>query len=283
MTSCILTVIKNEHEYLDEWIKYHLDLGVNHIFIFEDIDSESHKEICDKYGDMVSLYSVTAVLDEDEKKRAKEFKLTKKRNPQEIYFPKALTWIKNKCEYDWCFVIDIDEYITFDDKYSNINAVMKEFNGYDAVLLEWKNYGANGLVYKPNYQEKGIIDTYTKIGGFQKSDNKSWYQKVKTAYNMNNYNNTFRSDHLPKSDCKWCKTDFSQNKEVMIYDKIYLRHYITKSFEEYVTKLKIRGMFHPKHRGYDSFFDMNQDMIDKKEKLIQLANEIVEKHNEKNS
>ena len=68
-TSCILTVIKNEHEYLDEWIKYHLDLGINHIFIFEDIDSDSHKEICDKYGDKVSLNSIEIVLDEIDKKK----------------------------------------------------------------------------------------------------------------------------------------------------------------------------------------------------------------------
>ena len=39
-TSCILTVIKNEHEYLDEWIRYHLNLGIDHIFIFEDINYE---------------------------------------------------------------------------------------------------------------------------------------------------------------------------------------------------------------------------------------------------
>ena len=53
MTSCIFTVIKNEQEYLDEWIKYHLDLGVDHIFIFEDIDSESHKDITAKYDQNV--------------------------------------------------------------------------------------------------------------------------------------------------------------------------------------------------------------------------------------
>jgi hypothetical protein len=34
MTSCILTVIKNEHQYLDEWIKYHIDLGIDHIVKF---------------------------------------------------------------------------------------------------------------------------------------------------------------------------------------------------------------------------------------------------------
>ena len=99
MNNCILTVIKNEHQYLDEWIKYHLDLGINHIFIFEDVDSDSHKDICDKY-DGVSLSCVDVVLGEKERKKANEYKLTKQKNPQEIYFPKALSWIKANYQYD---------------------------------------------------------------------------------------------------------------------------------------------------------------------------------------
>jgi len=68
MKTCILTVIKNEQEYLEEWIKYHLDLGIDHIFIFEDLDSDSHKEITDKYADNVTLNSVSILLDEENKK-----------------------------------------------------------------------------------------------------------------------------------------------------------------------------------------------------------------------
>lgn len=64
MTSCIFTVIKNEHLYLEEWIRYHLDLGINHIFVFEDIDSETHRHITYKYGDKVSLNGIITVLDE---------------------------------------------------------------------------------------------------------------------------------------------------------------------------------------------------------------------------
>ena len=282
MATCIFTVIKNEQEYLDEFIRYHISIGIDHIFVTEDYGSASHKEIINKYSsDKVTLLSVLDLYDTEERKQRIIYEKTHLFKMQGNYLRNGLAYINNNYQYDWCFVIDVDEYITFDNRYKGINAVMNEFNEYDAVLLEWKNYGANGLVYKPNYQERGIIDTYTKIGGFQRSDDCSWFQKVKTVYNMNTYNNTFKSDHLPKSDCKWCKTDFSQNKETMIYDRMYLRHYITKSFEEYVTKLKIRGMFHPKHRGYDSFFDMNQDMLDKKEELIQLANEMIEKYNTK--
>ena len=46
---CILTIIKDEQEYLEEWIKYHLNLGINHIFILEDSNSTSHRYITDKY------------------------------------------------------------------------------------------------------------------------------------------------------------------------------------------------------------------------------------------
>ena len=80
-TSCILTVIKNEQEYLDEWIKYHLDLGIDHIFIFEDIDSDSHKEICDKYGVKVSLDSILSILDENQRKELKEVMILSCRLP----------------------------------------------------------------------------------------------------------------------------------------------------------------------------------------------------------
>ena len=57
MKTCIFVVIKDEQEYLDDFIKYHLDLDIDHIFIFEDIMSISHVEITSKY-DKVSLNSV---------------------------------------------------------------------------------------------------------------------------------------------------------------------------------------------------------------------------------
>ena len=55
-SSCIFTVIKDEHDYLDFFIRYHLDLGIDHLFIFEDIGSLSHVGIVNRYdSDRVSL------------------------------------------------------------------------------------------------------------------------------------------------------------------------------------------------------------------------------------
>ena len=278
MTSCIFTIIKDEHEYLEEFIEYHLNIGVDHIIIAEDYGSKSHKEITDKYDD-VTLLSVLDLYEDEEKKQRIMYEKTHRFKMQSNYLRNGLKYIKNNYNYDWCFAIDIDEYITIEDKFNSIYDVLSEFECYDAILLQWENHGANGLVYKPDYTKKGIIDTYTKKIGFQKSDDNKWFEKVKTVYNMNTYDNTFRSDHLPKSDSNWCKTNFSQDKEKIVYDKMYIRHYITKSWEEYIWKIYLRGMFHPKHRGYNSFFEMNQDMIDKKEELIKWAEKYIEKNN----
>ena len=81
MKTCIITIIKNEHEYLKEWIDYHLALDIDHLFIFEDTDSDSHKAITDNYPqDKVTLSSILSVLDPDKAKEAEEVKRTQRYN-----------------------------------------------------------------------------------------------------------------------------------------------------------------------------------------------------------
>ena len=269
MTSCILTVIKNEHEYLDEWIKYHLDLNIDHIFIFEDIDSESHKEICDKY-DKVTLNSINIVLDEDEKKKTREFKLTKKQNPQDIYFIKSLLWIKANYQYDWCFVIDVDEFIT---THKALLDILNEFQSYDGIVLQWKIFGANGNIYKPNYNNEGVISTYTKESNYIGHNVIEW--TTKTCYNLNTFEKSYyKNNHQPSDKCKWCRTNFSNIRTKIVYDKIYIKHYMTKSWEEYINKRK-RGYFMGFARTIDVFFKINPDMLDKKEELMNQINKEV--------
>lgn len=272
MTSCILTLIKNEHEYLNEWIKYHINLGINHIFIIEDYDSNSHKEICDKYSN-VTLINITKLLNIEYINKFKKYRIYRR---QLDYLRNSLNYINENYFYNWCFSIDADEFITIDKQYNNINEILKEYIEYDAVLLSWKNYGANGLIYKPDYSKKGIIETYNKPCKLQYIDEHRWFSTIKTVYNMNNFTiDLFCSECVPNLKSNWCKTNYTQDIKNIIYDKIYLRHYITKSWEEYIWKLNTRGMFHKTHRNYEDFFEMNPDMKQyKKELLGQIKEEL---------
>lgn len=268
MKACILTVIKDEHEYLDEWIKYHLDLGIGHIFIFEDFDSNSHKEICDKYEDKVTLDGIFSILSENDKQIAIELKKTKKWSAQHLYFKNALTYIKNMFQnvYDWCFVIDIDEFITL-EKENTLENILSLYENYDAFTLSWKCYGADGHVKKPDYKDRGVVGTYlneVECKHLEKPD-----CLLKTCYRIKSYRNDFfHNSHHPNNNCNWCNAINERDNITPIYTNIYLRHYITKSWEEYFWKLTVRGFVWGGRRNYDFFFKLNTDMIPLKDKLI---------------
>ena len=262
-TSCILTVIKNEHQYLDEWIEYHLGIGVKHIFILEDADSDSHKEICDKYGDSVSLGSVIDVLYEAQRKEAKDVKELNKYSVQNLYFRSGLKYLQSNYSdtYDWCFIIDNDEFITLENDNDKLEDVLSLYNDYDAFVMSWKYYGANGYVDKP--LNKGVLEAYIK------ESEGILPNKVKTCYRLKVFRNEFLYTlHHPTDKCNWCNTDYIKDYNIITFNKIYIRHYITKSWEEYVWKRKTRGYPWGRERDFEYFFKINPDMLSKKDELM---------------
>ena len=275
MTSCIFTVIKDEQNYLEEWINYHLQLGVDHIFIFEDIDSSSHGEITNKYASQVSLANISTILNAIDLKIVNEYKVTKFRSPQRTYVYRGLLYIKNNFNYDWCFIIDNDEFITLENEESTLSEVLSSYDGYDAVVMSWKCYGANGLVNMPDYSKKGVLDTYTEsIKGYVPIIKKKYDKK--TVYNLRTYNISFFNDtHVPSENCNYCNTVFEKDVDNIAYSNIYIRHYITKSWEEYLWKKRSRGYFMGLARSFNAFFKINPDMCDKQEELLSKIDEEV--------
>jgi len=248
MKTCIFVVIKDEQEYLDDFIKYHVGIGVDHLFIFEDITSTSHREITEKYGDKITLNSVS-ILNVDEYK-------------QSNYIKNGLLWIRDNYDYDWCFSIDCDEFITPTEPFPKL---LDDYSKYDAIMLQWKNYGCSGHIKKPKY-DKPIWEIYTEECGYTKYDRK-YCNCTKMCFNMKRLQEKFiHGNHTAL--CKYVKPNFTWDRTKEVFDRIYLRHYITKSWEEYLHKLNVRGMMCKEHRTYDDFFEMNTDMINIKEKLI---------------
>lgn len=264
MKTCICTVIKNEHLYLDEWIQYHLDLGIDHIFVYEDIDSNSHSSIAEKYDCRVELNRISSILNIQQEKLAYSLKSQHKLNLQTLYFTASLNFIKNKKEYDWCFLIDVDEFITCD----NIS-ILEKYSSYDALVMSWECYGACDHINKPlnsvlksyNCKSKGTI-------------NNAKHFNTKICYNLNTYKKEFyKTNHQPSDFCNWCRTDFSKDREKEVFDEIYIRHYITKSWQEYVEKKYKRGFFVGISRTNDFFFDLNPELKCIKQELMEALNE----------
>lgn len=273
MKTCIHTVIYNElDEYLKVWLDHHTKM-VDHIFILEDIDSHSHKHITDQYPN-VTLQSVFDICsNETEKQRLIENKHKAGKN-QMCYVTDGVLKIQSLDIYNWCFTLDIDEFITLQDPYKTIPDVLSEFQQYDFIVLQWMNYGANGRIYKPNYDGRDYREFYTTVADFSDAD-AAFKIDSKVCWNLRKVNK-WNLSGLHCGVGNWVKTDGIRNRRSTVYDKMYLKHYITRSWEEYLWKLYVRGMHcKDRHRKINDFFEINKDMLSRRKELLEIKNKIL--------
>jgi len=248
MNICIFTVIKDEQEYLDDFLEYHTKLGL-HVFVFEDLFSCSHKLITDNYNN-VELHSVKELYSEDEIPQLIENRKNKV-PPQTDYINRGLKYVHSLNKYDWCWLIDIDEYITSTEA---IPDVLERFNDREAVLVYWKNFGCSRRIYKPKY-DKPIYEIYTQPCGYELFSDGKFYKITKFCVNLNKW----KEEHkywIHNAPRNWIKADGTFKRTEIVYEPLYLRHYITKSVEEFILKLYKRGMMHPNHRSLQSLKEM---------------------------
>lgn len=269
----IHTVILNElDEYLKVWLDHHTKM-VDHIFIFEDIGSWSHKHITDQYPN-VTLWSVLDIYDTEDGKQRLIKNKEKGRSNQTLYILDGIPKIQTLNKYDWCFTLDIDEFITLQEPYKAIPEVLSEFQDYDSILLQWMNFGANGHIYKPNYNGRDYREFYTQRGEDSRVD-KFFKINTKVCWNLN----VITRKKIGGIHCgfgNWVKTNFIKDRKIICYDKMYLKHYVTRSFEEWLWKLCIRGMHcGNSHRKIEQFFEINPNMMDKYDDCMQLKNKIL--------
>lgn len=270
---CIYSIIKDERDYIDEWIRHHINLGMDKIFIYEDINSVSHKDITDKY-DKVELNSILSLYEGEERN---QILLNSYQDvfQQLMYVRKALTHIKNSYDFDWCLVIDSDEFIVVDEN-KNIHDILSQFTDYDLILAQLQNYGANGLIHKPKY-DKPIFDIFTEKKPYFKLDTQN-QAFTKIFYNLHRFDESLVQGVHKTLVGKWCKTDFSNDLDKAVFKDLYIKHFITKSWEEYIYKICVRGDILKNNRKIEEFFEVNEDMLPMKDELYLMIDDIKEKY-----
>lgn len=134
MIVVLCAILRTENRYLAEWLDYHLALGFDHIYLCDNAQDgeERAEEIVNadpKYKDVVTIYPYF------------------NRKAQQV---KAYTecYRERNLEFDWMAFLDIDEFLTFSNKstYSNIHDYLHDMKDADEVLLNWMTFGDNGWV-----------------------------------------------------------------------------------------------------------------------------------------
>lgn len=134
-------MFKNESSFLDEWIKYHLVVGIDHFYLYNNNSDDNFIEILSPYIDS----GIVELIDWP-------YESSQMRAYEDCYK-------KNKFETNWLTFIDIDEFVCPISS-DNIKSWLHSYSKYPGVAVYWKQFGSNGRII--HGKEKYVIEQYTQ-------------------------------------------------------------------------------------------------------------------------
>lgn len=132
-------IFKDEERFLKEWIEYHLLIGVEHFYLYNNFSSDNFMTVLKPYieKDIVTLVEWP-------------YKYAQKEAYKNCY-------LKYKSESHWIGFIDTDEFVNL-QKHDDIRHFLSKFNDFPSVTLHWRMFGTSGIL-KESY-DKLVIEQY---------------------------------------------------------------------------------------------------------------------------
>ena len=135
----ICAIAKNEDDYIDEWIRYYLKLGVDQICIFQNNWRYS--------GPFTENFHVHWYAQDGEVQQL---------NAYNRFLHNTNLSIQ---ELDWCAFIDVDEYICVSDVSRSFQDILEEFQAYPSLAINWRLFGSSRLSWDGSHD---VVTRFTK-------------------------------------------------------------------------------------------------------------------------
>jgi len=227
-------MFKNEAPYLNEWISFHREFGVEHFYLLDDGSTDNYLEELKPFLDSGIITIVH-----------------KKWKNQFTAYHYAIRKWKNQCQ--WMAFNDVDEFL-YSPKGIKLTEVLKDYEDASAVFVYWKLFGSGGNIQKPALP---VIESYLysmaeeeiKIDKFDHRREKdlknyvtAWSLDGKSIVNPRSVKEV--GVHKPKS-LKFGKIvdeNFEEPKsKIKGFDPSFqilrINHYWSKSLEEFERKI----------------------------------------------
>lgn len=215
-----------ENSYIREFVEYHLALGYDTIFISDNNhpDGERFEEVVADYIDSGQVV------------------VTDYRGMKQMQCPSYVeTYNKYSKDYDWMTFIDVDEFITL-EKHSNIKDYLAQecFADYDQILLNWMTIGDSDQVRKTSGT---LTERFTKPLSLTCGANRHVKSNLRRGLTNLQWSNShyfiFDSYRQLSCDSNGSRENLNGLNYTFVinprYDVAYIRHYVTKSIEEYIS------------------------------------------------
>lgn len=135
----IAAIMKNEAEYLDEWLCFHIIQGVTHFYLFDNGSTDNTRKLLEPYikKGFVTLFTFPGLA------------------MQLSAYATALNFYKHSTE--WLAFLDCDEFL-FNEK-GLVTETLDSFKHAEQVLVQWEMFGSSGKLKK---EEGLVISRFTR-------------------------------------------------------------------------------------------------------------------------
>lgn len=137
MELAVTAIFQNEAPYLEEWIRFHLLMGVEHFYLFDHMSTDSPKKVLDPYIErgLVQLVSWPLAYED----------VYEWNGVQCLAYERALHWARGKVK--WLAILDVDEFL-FSVR-GPLLEVLKRYENYGGVAVNWQVFGTSNVAKVP--------------------------------------------------------------------------------------------------------------------------------------
>lgn len=235
MKVALCVIGRRENLYAEEFVSHHLSVGFDKIIVYDN-NREGEERLIDVLGEYVARGEVDIVpLPNDGFVMLETYK---------------------KCyeeygkHYDWLMMLDFDEFLYL--KSGDIHTFLKGKDA-DCVSISWECYGDNDLV---TYEAKPLKERFTTplVGTDGTVEGYGENIHVKSIVRCGLSNITWKDPHCPFGCRSYIHADGSRRKggpfqKQPSYGAAKIKHYMTKTIEEFMTNKVSRGQFDSKENS----------------------------------
>ena len=226
---CICTLGKNENRYINEFVEYYKNYGVDKIYLYDNNDING-----ERFEDVISEYIGTKYVELINWRGVK--------GNSTYYEIMDSCYQKNHEQYDWLIFYELDEFLYLKN-YRNIKSylISKKFNKCESVQLNWVHMSDNNQIF---YENKSLSERFPVIGKNVAKNKNNKICFVKTIIRGHLININITHNHLLSKKVKACNGFGKASKLKGIlslnpdYEYNYIKHYYGKSVQEFVEKIK---------------------------------------------
>jgi hypothetical protein len=234
MNFTLFTSLKNEDRYLLEWISYYTVLGFDKFIVVSNDCTDATPRILNMLSEHLDLIHISNIPNPSEP-------------PQVSAASRAYSYIQTHNLSGYCMFVDIDEFLEIRHPHT-LETYIDHLSQPDCVALNWRIFGSSSHLTAPN---TNVLRAYTHCAPC----NFTPHREFKSLFRMTPHlkrigihfptflsiqNARFVNSAGEPFDPASLRAKPYYSHVLPCHSDAQLRHYCTRSFEEFSTK-RLRG------------------------------------------